>query len=185
MNLDKMLAFHCAPAIYGIKPANLIAHARFDLHCSDATLKDTKEALQKKNIYMERLWSCPRRELTLVYHTDVLMKHLTSPDIWAYLMTLGYPMNLDLSSILSHLKLRVIESGGFPHEIGVFLGYPLVDVLGFIQNEGKNCKFCGYWKVYGDEHEARNLFESYSRARAEMLHFIQKGMTIPQFIEAA
>ena len=76
-----MLAFHCAPAIYGIKPANLIAHARFDLHCSDVTLNATKEALQKKSIYMERLWSCPRRELTLVYHKDVLMKHLTSPDI--------------------------------------------------------------------------------------------------------
>ena len=155
LNLDKMLAFHCAPTIYGIKPANLIAHARFDLHCTEEVMRSTKSALLKKGVHMERLLSCPKRELTLVYHEETLIKHLESPEIWGYLMVQGYPMYSSFAQILNHLKLRVIESGGFPHEIGVFLGYPLVDVLGFIKNEGKNCKFCGYWKVYGDEHEAR------------------------------
>ena len=41
----------------------------------------------------------------------------------------------------------------FPHEIGIFLGYPLADVAGFIRNKGRNCKCIGTWKVYGDAFE--------------------------------
>ena len=35
----------------------------------------------------------------------------------------------------------------FPHELGLLLGYPVEDVLGFIRNEGRNYLYCGYWKV--------------------------------------
>ena len=36
---------------------------------------------------------------------------------------------------------------GFPHEIGVFLGYPVEDVEGYMQNDGKNFLLVGYWKM--------------------------------------
>ena len=32
---------------------------------------------------------------------------------------------------------RLQENEGFPHEIGLFLGYPPEDVLGFIENKGE------------------------------------------------
>ena len=37
---------------------------------------------------------------------------------------------------------------GFPHEIGVILGYPVEDVIEFEKHQGKNCKYCGCWKRY-------------------------------------
>ncbi len=42
----------------------------------------------------------------------------------------------------------------FPHEIGLFLGYPPEDVCGYIRNKGKCQKCTGHWQVYGDENFA-------------------------------
>ena len=36
------------------------------------------------------------------------------------------------------------EKGAFPHEIGLLLGYPVEDVLGFIRHQGKNYLYTGY-----------------------------------------
>jgi hypothetical protein len=51
----------------------------------------------------------------------------------------------------------------FPHEIGVFLGYPLQDVKGFIENNGRNSKYTGLWKVYGDKAASIRMFEKYRK----------------------
>ena len=56
---------------------------------------------------------------------------------------------------------RLKSEGTFPHEIGLFLGYPPEDVLGFIHNKGRNHKCIGCWKVYGDEATARAVFRKY------------------------
>lgn len=56
--------------------------------------------------------------------------------------------------------------GEFPHEIGLFLGYPLCDVRGFIEDaRGGVCLGCGYWKVYGEVEEREKLFKGTSAAR--------------------
>ena len=51
----------------------------------------------------------------------------------------------------------------FPHEIGIFLGYPLADVTGFINNKGRNCKCIGTWKVYGDASSASKAFARFNK----------------------
>ena len=51
----------------------------------------------------------------------------------------------------------------FPHEIGVFLGYPLQDVIGFIENKGMNSKYTGLWKVYGDRDESMKMFAKFRK----------------------
>lgn len=58
---------------------------------------------------------------------------------------------------------RLGESDEFPHEIGLFLGYPVEDVKGFIENKASCAKCVGYWKVYGDEEKAQKLFNQYKK----------------------
>ncbi len=66
------------------------------------------------------------------------------------LKELGYKSdNADLCVV--RLINRVRSSAEFPHEIGIFLGYPPEDVRGFIENSAKKCKCNGCWKVYGNE----------------------------------
>ena len=50
----------------------------------------------------------------------------------------------------------------FPHEIGIFLGYPVEDVKSFIQNHGENYILSGVWKVYHDKETAERTFRLYS-----------------------
>lgn len=181
MNLDQVLAFHCAPTIGGLKPANLIAHQKI---VSNNNIIDTVNSLNRKGVFLERLWESKYKELTLIFNKDLLLSSLESPEIWGYLLVQGYPMYSNLDAIISHLKTRISKNGSFPHEVGLFLGYPLVDVLGFIKNKGRNCKICGYWKVYGDEQEARCLFDSYSKARDEMCAQVQNGFSVVDILNA-
>ena len=48
----------------------------------------------------------------------------------------GYE-NTDEEEAIACLKARLNLEEKFPHEIGLFLGYPLGDVIGFIENAGK------------------------------------------------
>ena len=52
----------------------------------------------------------------------------------------------DCDGMLRQLSRRLCCEADFPHEIGVFLGYPLTDVVGFIENQGRNFTCCGCWK---------------------------------------
>lgn len=65
-------------------------------------------------------------------------------------------------SITVHLQTdsKLQSDPDFPHEIGLFLGYPAEDVKGFIENKAACSKCSGCWKVYGDEQAARILFKN-------------------------
>lgn len=98
----------------------------------------------------------------------MLAEQLADRRAFALLRQAGYPVlanrPLDLAALLSHLKKRLSQSEAFPHEIGLFLGYPLEDVIGFCRHKGEGCKLCGYWKVYGDVESARKSFALFDRA---------------------
>ena len=79
-------------------------------------------------------------------------------------------------------RLRAYDE--FPHEIGVFLGYPLEDVVGFIRNRGRNYTCCGYWKAYGDPEAAQKRFDQYRRCTAACCEQFRKGTAITQLIAA-
>lgn len=61
-------------------------------------------------------------------------------------------------AVFDSFRSSFFEKDGFPHEVGLFLGYPLDDVTGFIEQKGKNYKCCGIWKVYGNEKQTQMLF---------------------------
>ena len=76
----------------------------------------------------------------------------------------GYE-NTEPEQCLALLKKRFEAAEAFPHEIGIFLDYPLGDVIGFIQNSGQNYKCSGCWKVYCNECEALKMFQKYHKCR--------------------
>ncbi|CCJ33178.1 hypothetical protein CAAU_1094 [Caloramator australicus RC3] len=76
---------------------------------------------------------------------------------------------MTLSQILNLLKEKYTLS--CPHEIGIFLGIPLEDVMAFINDE-KDFKLCGYWKVFGDVERAKKIFNEYDRAKNLALNYI-------------
>lgn len=72
----------------------------------------------------------------------------------------------------------------FPHELGLILGYPLCDVTGFIEYQGRNYLYSGYWKIYENLEETRKLFDLYDHIRYYMVKQVEYGKSLEQLMEA-
>ena len=81
-----------------------------------------------------------------------------------------------------HLKYRFQLLGRTPHEIGLFLGYPLCDVKGFIYNNGKNYKFSGPWKVYDNESETILYFDKCKQCTNLYCNLFKSGFSLDKLI---
>ena len=73
--------------------------------------------------------------------------------------------------------------GRFPHEMGLLLGYPAEDVKGFVENEGKNFLYSGYWKVYADVEEKRRLFQKFENAKETVIQLLSYGVGIQDILD--
>ena len=175
--LERLLAYHCAPALVGMKPSNLIACYRRDYPNLDEALKQYHALFSPKGIELQPLCQCSRRVLLLVYRNEILERHLNQSDIVAYLRQRNYPVG-STQAILKHLEERLSASREFPHEMGIILGYPIEDVEGFLCYAGKYCKLSGYWKVYGDKAKAKRTFAAYNRCRSALTSLVESGVPL-------
>ena len=163
---EETVVYHCSPALVGLKSACLISLAAEQYPGLASMVEGYRAALEGRGIRFELLCRCDRRFLLLVYRPALLERHLARPEVDRLLVQAGYPAEGPLSGRLAYLRRRLTAAGGFPHEIGLFLGYPPEDVAGFMIHQGKHCKCVGCWKVYGDEAAARRQFAAYKSCTA-------------------
>ena len=126
----------------------------------------------------------PKKALIYVCRKSRLAENLSRPGVAAFLAGYGYG-ELDVDAAIERLKSRFDKGEDFPHEIGVFLDYPLGDVIGFIENSGHNYKCSGCWKVYCDECESRRLFAMYQKCRDIYTRLYEQGRSVFQLTVAA
>lgn len=182
--LERLLIMHCSPTLAGIKTGNLFqicSDSEYDLR---SELQDLNHKLAGKGILLEALRMKERNALILAYRPKRLEKDLKEKDVAIFLKGFGYP-EADFRCAISKLKERVEAQDGFPHEIGLFLGYPLTDVIGFIENGGRNSKCTGCWKVYRDEMEAIRLFDRYRKCKEVYSKMFAAGRSVMQLTVAA
>ena len=179
---EAMLAQHCAPALTGLAPANLVSLAPAEFPQLSALVEEYREQLASAGVALYPMCRCRRRLLLLVGRPQALERQLTRPYVATFLARLGYPVEKGLEACLRHLRRRLRASDGFPHEIGLFLGYPLADVLGFCALGGECAKLCGYWKVYGDVDYAKACFQRFDESRAFLCRGLREGRNLVQLL---
>lgn len=183
--LERALAYHCAPALAGIKAANLIGLARAEYPGLDGALEDYNRAFRRKGVRFSVLCECRGRALVLVYRPELLQRALNRPLARQLLGQAGYPAG-DVDELLDVLGDRLgAAQGGFPHEIGLFLDYPPEDVAAFQHYGGKGCKLCGHWKVYHDPDGARRCFRRYDQCREALCSRLSRGISLIRMFCAA
>ena len=178
------LAFHCAPSMAGIKAADLISWPGEP----EDTLKllgDFNRSMAPTGIKLRRMCFCRGRSLILVYRESRLVEYLSRNEVSVLLEQEGYPVEDGLEAMLDHLAQQMLDVPGFPHEVGLFLGYPVEDVEGFRKNDGRNFKFSGLWKVYSDEERARECFHRYHCCRQALCRRVESGCPLCQVFRAA
>ena len=178
--LEKGLITYCAPTLAGLKSANLFNY-RIQTSRSEI-LKEVCEVNRKLNargVRVEPLLWKDTFVLIYVYRPLLLTKDLHKEGVAGLLWEYGYE-ECEVDSCLEQLRFRLSQEETFPHEIGIFLGYPLPDVIGFIAHKGQDCKCCGIWKVYCDEEEARRQFCRMEKCTQVYQQVFAKGRTIEQ-----
>ena len=183
--LERALAYHCAPALAGIKAANLIGLPRGEYPGLDGELEAYNRAFGPKGVRFAILCERRGRALVLVYRPALLRQALSRPLARQLLERAGYPAG-DMERQLGELGSR-LEAGpeGFPHEIGLFLDYPPEDVEAFQHYGGKGCKLCGHWKVYHDPDGARRCFRRYDQCRDALCSRLSRGVSLMRMFCAA
>lgn len=184
MSLEKSLIVHCAPTLASIKPASLFTIEEKPGCPLCHELRQWNRILCPKGLTICELRRSGRTALVYVYRRSHLMKSLECPEMSAFLRSYGYDV-MSISGVLRQLRKRLGQCSGFPHEIGAFLGYPLEDVVGFIENEGRNCKCAGCWKVYGDAAEAKRKFAQYHKCCCVYQRLWDEGRSVLQLTVAA
>lgn len=183
--VKKALIEHAAPTLAGLKTGNMFNYAFTTIEQLEEELLVLNQEFNKKGLYVEILRKRPKTVLLYVYRKNRLEETLKDVKIVELLESEGYVHPTDVAGCLAYLKQRLCSTDDFPHEIGIFLGYPIEDVVGFIKHCGLNCKCCGYWKVYGDEEKAQHLFSQFTKCREIYKQLYSMGKSINQLIVAA
>ena len=115
--------------------------------------------------------------IVYVYRRKQLERTLLNGDCQKFLERKGY-VKASLDTLLAQLAYRLETQSEFPHEIGVFLGYPLRDVIGFIENHGQNFTCCGFWKSYSDPAEMQVCFACYRKCIHTYMALFEQGIPL-------
>ncbi len=163
----------CAPTLAAIKTGSLFSCTFENREDMTSSLRTVNRSLLHKCVRALPLRWKDGKALIYLYRPSMLERDLRDPLALELLRSNGYPMGGVMKQIL-FLVSRLRENDAFPHEIGLFLGYPAVDVRGFIRREP--CKCAGLWKVFeSDEEEAKRTFARCRRCTEGYLRRKQEG----------
>ena len=174
---EEMLVRHCSPTIIGLKTGNMFSFCFENTTHERNTLQNLNKKLSQKGMRIIPLRRSGNGTLLYLYRPSRLKNDLKNDTANKLLKNYGYSgesVNMDIA----HLMQRLRESEGFPHEIGLFLGYPPEDVCGFIENNAKCSKCTGCWKVYGDVKKAQATFQKYKRCTEICCSLVAKGCSV-------
>lgn len=182
MSFDETVIHCSAPSLCGIKPASLFSMRSECFADGKAKLQEWRGDFRKSGRYFVPLEKDGGRFLMFVFDKNLLEKVVADEENSLYLIRKGYPVEKGLDGILSELLHRLAFSSCFPHEVGLFLGYPLCDVVGF-ENDRSGCKFSGFWKVYGDLDEAERKMKMYKSCSEICMRMLGSGLSVPMIAE--
>lgn len=191
---EQELIEHCSPTLASIKAASLFTYTYKSLKELHVRVTYWNSKMKRKGITFDILSENVgvNKALIYVYRRADLEKILNRDEIRSFLLNHGYLIDdnkivggVNCENIILQLKKKFEKLNQFPHEIGIFLGYPIGDVKGFIENHGCNCKCTGYWKVYCNEEEATKTFRKYKKCRDIYMNLWISGRSVMQLTVAA
>lgn len=170
------IALQCSLVLSGIKPSNLLIYSNYCEGCISEELKNTGAEHMK-------LYTGKNDSVSIIFNREKLEKSLLDEENRKFIKQYGYE-DFSVNSVIEKLAGRYTEfkegRAEFPHEMGIVLGYPLEDVSGFIENNGKNYLYSGYWKVYKNAEEKIQLFKIYKDIKKYFVEQIENGKQIHQ-----
>lgn len=173
-NLDCLAAFialETAEVLAGEKPSVLVGIPDRPRACGrnlhHLWLAHGAELMERSCLASRQIGGKPGFIQLFLYLPDDFARLLARRDVTALLRRAGYRGPFTPEHALGQLEER-LKTGTFPHEIGIFLGYPLKDVAAFMGWIRLPFACQGPWKMYGDPRASLGLAERFSACRRRM-----------------
>ena len=178
-NIETQLALQCAPLRTGLKVSNLLIIPK-------GNEEVVKRILNRTGISFYRLIQTRTKTTFLLFRRNELEEFLSDENVKNVFIRAGYK-SLQIGKILRTFSLRyeayMQGDKSFPHEMGLLLGYPVEDVVGFVENNGKNFLYSGYWKVYENQKAKVKLFDKFKVAEETLIHLLSNGLSMSDIID--
>lgn len=156
----------------GVKPAELLNIPLTKVGTTNSHWEECKVCLLlNKSIKLREIRKQNGSAQVFFYHSTSLNTALCSKANSRFLQELGYPKQYSVEGYVDFLVKR-LNSNDFPHEIGIFLGYPLKDVLGFMGHSSLKLVKTKGWKIYGNENISNKRYQSFVQARTKVREHI-------------
>ena len=172
---DELILRQASPTLAGLKTGSLFTVPYRTESELRADVADMNRRLAPKGVDL-RVLRVRRRALLYLYRPSYLSRDFSQAEAASLLRQYGYAAE-DSEQCLERLGERLRAGGDFPHEIGLFLGYPAEDVRGFIE-EKDAFKCVGTWKVYGDAEAAQKRFTQFEKCTAAYCRLYHSGSSI-------
>lgn len=181
--IDKLLIKYASPTLAGVKIGSLFKVYKDNKLNINTQITNYNLLLNSLDVYLEIIYTCDKYDLIYIYRSKMLLNVLKDKSVTNFLSTYGYK-DINMEGYIDHLKYRFELFHKTPHEVGVFLGYPLNDVKDFIKYKGNNFKICGCWKVYNDVELCINKFKIFKRYTLLFTYLYENNYSLEMLIHS-
>jgi hypothetical protein len=172
--LLSVIMCNAAPTIENHKTSSLINFRNNNRNINNIWGKYKNEVKEKLDVDCFELKKDSTNTVVLFYNKEKIQLSIRDNKNMEFLKRFGYNETMTIEQCLSLLGERF--KCMCPHEIGVFLGYPIDDVVSFVDCPNTKCKITGYWKVYHDLEKAKITFNKYDEIKHTIMRLMIKGI---------
>lgn len=172
--LFSVIVCSAAPTIKKHKASSLITFGKNNRNLNSIWERYKSEVKERLDIDYFELKKNAESTVVLFFNKEKLEISVRKNKNMEFLKRFGYNENMSIQQCFSLLGRRFEHM--CPHEIGIFLGYPVEDVAAFIDCPNAECKMVGYWKVYHDIEKAKAVFNKYDEIKYNIMRLIMEGI---------
>ena len=176
---EQLLIDQCSPTLAGLKTGNMFPVSIEPGQNICDELRRLNRLLREKGIRVVILRKTDKKALLYLYRPDFLERDLGSPKARRILEEKGYCCRSAGNCIVQLIR-QMAQDNEFPHEVGLFLGYPPEDVQCFMQDSRLGVKCTGCWKAYGNEKEAQKTFAKFRKCTDVYRRELSRGRSLLQ-----
>lgn len=159
---EELVIEQCSPTLAGLKTGSLFSYFFQERAELFESLRRFNYKLVPHGLRLIPVKITEDRALIYMYRPDRLKIDFKDRIASSILSERFYPTDKPEKCVIELIK-RLKDEEDFPHEIGLFLGYPAYDVQSFIKLGAHGAKCVGTWKAYGNIDAAKKKFALYKK----------------------
>ena len=179
---DAYIVDYCSPTLAGLKTGSMFT-AKADPKTIRSEILKINRRITQYGLRLVPLRFRNGNVLLYLYRPKRLQDDLSTSAAEEILKGKGYPAG-DCEQCVADIAKRMREDAEFPHEIGLFLGYPPEDVRAFMEHPYTGFKCVGSWKVYSNEEQAKRTFQKFDNCTKAFRRAAKHGIRLEQLITA-